>query len=822
MCTKLLLFFSCIYAFASLSAQTYKVHGKITTTKLEPIAYATIQVKNSKNGTITKINGTYELKMEEGKYDIVITMIGYTPQTITIAVDKDYIQNIILGEDDQKNLPEVIVKGKAKDRSEEIIRNVIRNKEAILNASGAVSYNLYIKAVQQDSGSKAKKAKTAQRDSAKIKEINTEISRMAMIEIYALVDYESDNRIKEVRTGVKRNGNTDRLFYLSATEGNFNFYNNFIKAPALSPTPFVSPVSYSGLVAYKFKTLKVEQVGEYKVYTISVKPRQLSNATLEGEIIISDSGWVIKQTRFQFPRYHLPEYDFFEIDQEYSFVQNKAWMIASQQFTYFSKSGIGKLSGRTLAIYTDYELNKEFPKKHFGSEVSATAQQAYEKDSMFWQTVRVQPLTEKELLFIRYKDSIYRATHTKIYLDSIDQLTNKVTWKKVAFQGQIIYNREKERTWHLPPVASVYQPFSFGGGRISPSVFYAKTFPSRKNLSVFTNVSYGIRNKDFNGTIRLNRMYNPFNRGYYSLSASRDFQAIFQGDAWINLLKRSNYYLSNNLSVGHGLELLNGLFLYTDFDFAFRRSVSDYKTGTLVDSLLENILDDNQPIAFESYNAVYGKIRLQFTPGQKYIREPKEKIILGSTWPTFYTSWRKGIPGPLQSKVDFDYLEFGMEQQIKFGVAGISRYTLKTGSFLKRNDLRFVDYHFQRRGDPILFMNPDEAFQALDSTFALFRQFYQGHFVHEFNGALVNKIPLLKKLQLREIAGAGFLIAPERKLSYTETFAGLERVFKWPFNPLSKFKLGVYVVSSFANQFSNPVHFKVGLTTWDIRRNKWN
>jgi hypothetical protein len=163
-----------------------------------------------------------------------------------------------------------------------------------------------------------------------------------------------------------------------------------------------------------------------------------------------------------------------------------------------------------------------------------------------------------------------------------------------------------------------------------------------------------------------------------------------------------------------------------------------------------------------------------------------------------------------------------MEQQINFGLAGVSRYNIKTGNFFNKKDLRLVDYQFQRQGDPLFYMNPDEAFQALDSTFPLFNRFYQGHFVHEFNGVILNKIPLLKKLQLREVGGAGFLLAPERSLRYAEAFAGVERVFKWPFNPLSKFKLGVYVVGSVANQFNNPVQFKLGLTTWDKQRNKWH
>jgi hypothetical protein len=316
-------------------------------------------------------------------------------------------------------------------------------------------------------------------------------------------------------------------------------------------------------------------------------------------------------------------------------------------------------------------------------------------------------------------------------------------------------------------------------------------------------------------------MYNPFNRGFYTLSAGREFSFIFQGDAWINMIKRNNYFLHNYLRAGHGLELANGLFLYNELEFAERRSVSRYKTNPLIDTLLNDVFTNNQAVAFDAYNAFYNTIRLQYTPAQRFLREPKEKIILGSKWPTFYTSWKKGVPKLLQSKINFDYLEFGMEQEISFGLAGISRYNVKTGSFIRMKDLRLVDYKFQRRGDPLLYMNPDDAFQALDSSFAVFKRFYQAHYVHEFNGVLINKIPLLKKLQLREVAGAGFLIAPERNLRYVESFAGIERAFKWPFNPLTKFKLGVYVVGSVANKFSNPIQFKIGITAWDKQRNRW-
>ena len=818
-----LLIFSLLLLGISSQAQSIKVYGKITNAKMEPLAFANVQIKEYKHGSVTKEDGSYELELDEGKYDLVVSMVGYKVQVITIIVRKaDYHQDVIMETGDATNLLEVTVKGKFKDRAEEYILHVIKGKDAIEAAAGAYSCKVYIKALQEDSMAFKKSKKIVKNDSLiKAQQANTELNRMALAEIVLRLDRESTKRVKEERTGISKRGNAFNLFFLSTTEADFNFYNNIVSIPTISQTPFLSPLSYSGLLAYRFKTLKTETINGQKIYTISVKPRQLSNATVKGEITIADGLWVVLRTKLQLPEYHLAEYDFFEVEQQYELVNGKAWMITRQELTYNAISDKKKSSGRTVVTYKDFELNKQFDKKHFGTELSAASAEAYKRDSSFWQANRTEPLTEMEVRFIHYKDSIYQAAHTKAYLDSMDRVTNKITWQKFLFKGQEFNDHEKRRHWNLPALYTIYQPFSFGGTRLQGFVSFSKTYESRKNIYLNGDLSYGFRNKDINGSLRFNRLYNPFNRGYYYVSLEKSFEAIFSGDAWINMIKRNNIYLHQAVGLGHSIELANGLYLFSNVDVAFRRSVSGYKTNNRVDSLFGDVLDNNQAVAFPSYNAFYGMLRLEYTPGQRYIREPKEKVILGSSWPGFSVLFKKGIPGVLRSKINFDYLEFSIRQSVKLGVLGISSYTVKSGSFLNQKDLRLVDYKYQRRGDPILFMNPNEAFQSLDSTFATFKRFYEGHYIHEFNGALLNKIPFFKKIGLREIAGAGFLIAKERNLRYAEVFTGVERVFKYPFNQLGKFKLGVYIVGSVANQFQNPVQFKIGITTWDRKKGKW-
>jgi hypothetical protein len=811
---------------STVFSQSYKLYGTVVNGKQEPLAFATVELKEIKLGTITKEDGSFSLALDEGKYDLVVTLVGYKPQIITVIMRKaNQQQNVIMEAAIATNLSELVIKSKNRDRAEEYIRNTIKNKDDIENAAGSYSCKVYIKALQEDSMPVRKSKKPISDSLLKIQQARAEMNSMALAEIVLQLDHGSAKNIKEERTGITKRGNTQSLFFLSTTEGDFNFYNNLINVRTVSATAFISPLSYSGLLAYRFKMLKTDIVNGKKIYTISVKPRQLSNATVEGEITIADSTWQVLHTKLRLPKYHLAEYDFFEVEQQYSLINDKAWMITRQQFTYTAASGKKRSSGRTVVNYSNFELNKPFDKKYFGVELSSATAAAYKRDSSFWQINRTEPLTEKEVRFIHYKDSAYRATHTEAYLDSMDRKINKITLSKILFKGQDFNDHKKRRHWYIPPIPNLYQPLQFGGTRIQPSFAYFKTYESRKNISLFTEISYGIRNKDVNGSVRVNRMYNPFNRGAYNIRLQKNFDYIFNGDAWINMISSNNLYLNQGVGVGHGLEIANGLFFFSDVDMAFRRSLKDYKRGTFLDSIsVGNIYDstNNKVVEFEPYNAFYGTLRLEYTPHQRYIREPKEKVILGSYWPTFYTQWKKGIPGIFKSTINFDYLEFGMKQSIQMGTLGISSYTIKTGSFLNKRQLEYVDYKRMRRGDPLLFSNPNEAFQSLDSTFPLFKRFYEGHYVHEFNGALLNKIPLFKKLGLREIAGTGFLFAPERNnLRYIEVFTGIERVFKYPFNQLGKFKVGVYVSGSAANQFRNPVQFKIGVTTWDRKNGKW-
>lgn len=819
-------------------AQFFTLTGKVVDKNLQPISFASVYVKNTELGTKTDEAGNFTFTLSKGVHEIIFTMLGYKSYTQKIVIDNKNETTRIVLEKAPNVIKEIVIMNSKKDRSVEIIKNVIARKDEIMDRVNAYNVKLYIKANEERSPGKLQRKmqqkmeeQEADGDSSLSKKIRTPkddsltklIKAMSLTEVVLNLDYQKPNKRKETRIGVKKNDYNPNFFYLRTTDGDFNFYNNLVYAPALSETPFLSPISNSGLIAYKFKMLSIVKSGPYKDYHIKVIPTKAGNNLVEGEIIIRDSLWVLRAVDFVFPEHHTPEFEYFALSQEYDDMGDGIWLPSKEVFTYKPTSNEVK-DCKTTVVYSNYNLDTIFPKKHFGNELSATAQEAYERDGKFWEESRTEPLSEKEMAYVHYKDSMYQWTHSQAFYDSVDKIENKVTWKKIVLNGVRNYKRSNERTFYIPPIISIWRPLNIGGPRWGLGGNYSKRFDNYTRINSFGSINYGPNNKDILGDLNVSYTYNPFSRGKVTFGIGKNYDVLFNGDAIINFAARSNWFLKKFVSVGHSVELVNGLQLENTLEYAQRSSLYDYKLASpWADSLfgkygLPIFNNVNRPIDFATYGALYNSITLTYTHKQKYIREPRQKIVLGSKYPSIYFTWRKGVSRVLRSEVDFDYIEAGAKKFVNAGTLGTGRFTFKYGNNVNRRDLRVVDYKWMRRGDPFLFFNPETNFQALDSTFAIFRGFAEGHYYHDFNGALINKIPYAKQVKIFEIAGAGVFILPERNIRYVEAYAGLEKQLKL-FGEV--FKIGGYLVSSFANEKGNPLQYKFRIRHYNNTYNRW-
>jgi len=812
-----------------LTAQS--VSGKVINEFGEPVPYASILVQELGSGTTTDDEGNYVLNLNtEGNYRLIFSSLGYTSNKENIILTLEPLTlNVDLSTSDVM-LNEITVSAGKKDPAYGIIQKVVERKGEHLRSADSYRTKVYVKAVEEvehhhknkpdievaEPGDDPTSAPDPFEQEAK--ERAELLGSLNFLEMEVKLNFQQPRSYKEERTAYQAYGNTRGLFVPRFGETDFNFYRNMVQLTNISDAPVISPLSNTGILSYKFKLESTDLEGDQIVYKIRVIPRKNGNSTCRGHLWINEDTYTINRLDLEFSKYPLKFFDAFRLQQEYVKHADSLWTVEKQVFDYVAKQGKrATFRGNTTLRYSDYEHNYTFPPKFFGNEVAVTTREAYKRDSSYWATGRTVALTEKEAQVIRIRDSIKTVVTSDAYQDSIQELYNKVKLLELVWDGVGFRNNKKKSHLYVGSIPELIGFSVVGGWEINPYASYSRRYENGKMLDLSGSLGYGLLNKNLTGDFNAWHRYDAFRLAEVSLSGGRSFESINQNDAFLNQLRPSNYILKEAVSGRHQVELFNGFFLITEAEFNRRKPITGFKTSDLFSGLIE---DNEAPQEFEAYDALITTLAFQYTPGQKYMREPDRKIRLRSKWPTFTVLYRKGWDGPLSSDVDFDFLQASMRQTISFGALGNSNYELEAGKFINTKDLLFIDFKRFRESDPILLSDPTKTFNALDTSLTTTDLFLEFHHIHHFNGALVNNIPLLRKTRIKTIAGAGFLWLPKKNFRYQEVFVGIERVFK--LGARRRLRIGTYAVLGDDNNGQANTQFKVSFDVIDLWKKDWS
>lgn len=804
--------------------------GKILDEKKNPIPFAKVYVKTSADlRTQADVNGYYEMRLFEGEYFLVFSATGYEDRESYVVINPaDSKRDIQLFPLKVQELEGFEVTTKKTNPGREIMLKVVDKRDKINPWNVPHTVDVYIKASEKITRTGKEKGKKNDEEGTNGKEIEdpfeaekrkiiAESNNMNLLEVQIQRNFAPPSKVKEIRNAYTLRGNDKQLYYTTTVKSNFNFFENLLHLNDLHQSPVSSPVSGPGILSYKYRLESQFVENGQKIHKIKIIPRSTATTTLSGYIYVIDSLWLIQKLELSMEKGNLLKYDYFKIEQTFSHPGDSMCVLTNQVLTYGTKFKDEVSACKTEATYSNYVFNPQFSNKFFGNEVAITAQEAYEKDTSFWATARTTTLTQEEQDFIILKDSLRDRLNRKEYLDSIDAVFNKVTFWKVVWFGVDHRNREKQTQWTINSVAASSRPVYIAGSRVAPGFSYFKKWKDQRAIDMYTELSYGFRNEDIKGRTWWRYRYDPFHLGTIGIGASHDFDAIRSYDAISQIFKRSNFIETTSMKVFGEYEIFNGFYVNPEVSFTERRSLDTnrYRFNTVLD----NALNNDDPTSFASYQAALAEITISYIPKQKYMREPYRKVVLGSRWPTFYTYYQKGIPKIFGSDINHDYLLFGIMQTFKIGTLGTSNYHIKTGTFINSKQLRDADMKFNRRSDPFWFSNPLYSFQGLDTLLPTKRRIFEGHFIHHDNGAILNKIPFMKKTGVGLVFGAGALYVTEYKYQHYEVLAGLERNFKFSRRRL---RIGIYGVLSDGNNIKPTATWKISFAVLDDRNMKWN
>lgn len=812
------------------------VKGYIYDQDNQPVPFANIYFKYQSTGTTSDVEGKYFYQFKDpGVVELIITAVGYKTKSIKIIL-KDRIeigQNIWL-ETDIEELNEVIIKSKGRDPAYGIIQRAIEKRDQWKNQFNSSTSEVYIKAKEVISEKEKRKRERAREEeeiqkqndrivqedvfakeqSIKQQEINKIAGSMNMFELKLTRHFEYPNNCKEIRTAYKSWGSTYALFYKNTTEADFNFYQNLMSVPKLNDQPLISPLSITSVITYKFKLEETSFEKDRMLFKIKVTPRKSGNATWTGYIWILDKSFCITKVDLHLSKGGLIIYDEFNLKQEYEFNQDSLLLLMKQDFEYESEAGKSDFSGSTKVLFSDYKINPSFEKKYFKNEIAVTTEEAYERDSSYWGSVRPEPLTIEEQRFQYVKDSLYAYTHSEQYLDSLDSVFNKITFLDIAWDGIEFSNRKKMKFVSFSSLTGMIDPFEIGGVRYGPTASFFKKWENQKTLWGYGNFNTSINNPKLKWMVNSRLRYDAKHFGTLHFYAGDQFELIVENDAVSNLIQRSNWMHEIAVSLGTSRELLNGLYASLDFDYTKIMPITDLKFNEYADDWFGG----NVPISFDPYFKSVVKTSVNYVPFQKYMTEPKRKVVLGSKWPTFTVYYEKGLKKFLGSNVDYDYLLGQIDHSFKLGTLGTSSYKVILGEFVNNKKMYYTDYKIYPRGDQWFFASLMESMQIQDTTLTVTDMHFRFHYAHHFNGAIINYIPLVKKLRIHVATGFSALWIKESKYQYVELFGGVERTFKIQ---RSRYRLGIYFVAAESNYSNIKPRIKFALNHYSIRDQSW-
>ncbi len=167
-----------------------------------------------------------------------------------------------------------------------------------------------------------------------------------------------------------------------------------------------------------------------------------------------------------------------------------------------------------------------------------------------------------------------------------------------------------------------------------------------------------------------------------------------------------------------------------------------------------------------------------FRFGQQYWTRPDGKFnIPNDNFPVLYVGYKKGFAGT-EKKYEFDYVQANIVYDLKLGNKGLLGTALKAGKFFNSDEISFVDYkHFNGNQTHVAqadrYLNVFNLLPYYESSTN--DQFVELHTEYSDNGFIINKIPLLNKLEAPLVFGFHSLILPSQK-PYLEYSVGLDKL----------------------------------------------
>lgn len=807
-----------------------KVEGKVRDTEGNILPFASILVKGTSMGVTANNSGNFSIHLSPGNYTLECRYVGYASQekSITLKSGNETV-NFVLSVQ-QLTLKEIIVKEGGEDPAYEIIRKAISKRPFYEKQVKAFEVQVYIKDLIRliDFPDKIFGQKIPEENKTQMGLDSSGKGIIYLSESVNKVSMRQPNDFKLEVISSRVSGSNGFGFDFPVV---ISFYKNNVSifSNQLNPRGFISPIADGALKFYKYKFLGSFFEEGNEVNVIKVIPRRDYQPLFSGIINITENDWRIFSCDLTITKKsQLEILDTLRISQILMPVKGNVWRVKSQVLHFRLDQFNVKASGNFVNVYSDYNLNPDFPKKYFDRVLIKYDTAVNKKPHAYWDSIRPVPLEPEEIKDYQTKDSAF-ATRKDVIERNIDSLRKKqgrlkitdVFWSGI---NRTHYSSTGDYQIHFDPLLKTLQYNTVEGLAINPSLTLSKQISqSDTKVTFIADARYGFNNHHINPwagfVFSSNDSFDidkKFNRRSFFIAGGKRVSQFFK-ESDITGLGNS---IGTLLYGQNNMKIYENYFAKTGFRKQWESGTKFLIEGEYEDRLpIENTTDfilnkkwlsrftPNYPVEvlssqFSQHQAVLIHSSLRVTPGQRYIQFPQSKLAIGSKYPTFTLDYTKGLKNILGSDIDYDKWSFNIEGEANLKMAGSIKYNITTGGFLNTGSVFVQDYkHFYTSFSHIAGEYVKSLQTSTDYQFSNTSSFYtELLFEHHSNGLITNKIPLLKKWNWNLVEGTNAIyINPKTK--YAELFIGLENIFKM---------IRIDIVGGFQNGFKSIYTYRVG------------
>lgn len=760
-----LVLFILLTGFLQSFAQTVVTGVVIDSYSKQPMQYVSVVFKGGR-GVVTDSLGHYTLRSSGKIATVEFTYVGY--KTITRGITPGTTQTINLEmETDPKAVYNVTVttNKRAKYRNKgnpavELVRRVIDNKP--LNRPehyNYVQYDQYEKMVVSLSNFSSKLANSKLLKNYKFLFENkdtTKVEGKTLLPVYLEETLskkyyrKSPEKTKTIVTGEKRVNfgeyidNAGVSSYLNRLYMDVDIYDNDIPLftyQFLSPIAELAPTFYM----YYIRDTTTDENGQ-KLIKVYFTPRNTNDLLFRGNMWITLDGnyavqkmnmFLSKNANLNWVRELHIDLDF-EKSEDNRYHLSKSNIMAEASVT--KNSGSGFFGERTVS-FKNFRINQALPDSVYSGPAMVRLNEVDNRADTFWQKNRHDTLT---------------LTESRVY-SNIDSLEKMPSFRRtMAFVTFLLAGYTSFGPFELGPAAAFYsfnpvEGFKLRlGGRTTPKLskriyfegYGAYGFKDER-WKYFLSTTYSLNNKSIYGY-----PLNYIKVGYQhdTKIPGQELQFVAEDNFLLSFKRGKNdkWLYNSKFKVDYVHELPNHL----SYSLGFNNWKQE-PAGSIVYTKQVNGTDVNIDNLITSEFS--GELR--WAPHEQFYQGKVYRIPIINKYPIITLRFIAGVKGFLNSQYNYQNLSLRFEKRFYLSQLGFTDVVMEGGYIFGKLPYPLMTIHRA---------NQTYAYQLNSYNLMNFQEFVSDHFVglnmdHYFNGLFFNRIPLLKKLKLREVVSVKVL-----------------------------------------------------------------